>query len=230
MREKVKKRGSDKKISTKKSVVSRSKVYAQIDWEKASKLFQQVSSPSATQHAYPSVKELLHIVAKAGTIGLIFAFPGAAPVLSNLVLGKNSYSRWRTKQIVDQMEKRKLVSTKYNEDGSVTVTITKNGMSRALTYQLETMQLVKPKKWDRRWRLVIFDIPEKYKRVRDLFRMRLKQLGLYCLQESVYVSPFPCFKEIEFLRQLYAIVITVRYLLVEKIEDDEELKSFFELG
>lgn len=204
-------------------------LYANIDWEKASRLFQQTSQATTAKHTYPPVKDLLKILAGVGAVGLILAFPGAAPAIGSLVLGKNSYGRWQTKQIIGQMTKRKLVAVQNNSNGSVTVKITREGMSRALTYQLESMEIKKPKKWDKRWRLVIFDIPEKYRRARDMFRIRLRQLGLCLLQESVYIHPYPCANEIDFLRELYGIPVRVRYLLVEKTEDDEELKDHFDL-
>lgn len=216
------------KNKTNKKKVRELNPYTQIDWEKASKLFQQPII-SSQKHSFPPVKEILHVLAAAGAIGMIFAFPGAAPAIGSLVLGKDSYDRWRTKKIITQLKKQKFITIKDNSDNTVTVRITKHGMVRALTYQLETMQLKKQKNWDKKWRLVIFDIPDKYKKVRDIFRIRLRQLSLYPLQESIYVSPYPCFNEIEFLRELYGISFTVKYLLVEKIEDDEELRKHFEL-
>lgn len=203
--------------------------YAQIDWDKSAKFFQKIPVSGAEKRTYPSVKQLLHLLAKASAIGMTFAFPGAAPALGSLVLGGQRYDRWRTKQIVSQMAKQKLVKIKEGNDGKVTVIITKNGLARALTYQLECMSIKKPKKWDKKWRVIIFDIPEKYRRVRDVFRMRLQQLGLHKLQESVFVYPYPCFEEIEFLRELYGVAFTVRYLLVEEIEDDRQLKYHFKL-
>lgn len=160
---------------------------------------------------------------------MIFAFPGAAPAIGSLMLGENSYSSWRAKKIFDQLEKQDYIETIYGDDGKVTVKITHKGKVRALTYQLEDMKLVKPKNWDNKWRVVAFDIPDRYKRIRDIFRMRLIQLGLYKLQESVYVSAYRCFDEVEFLRQLYGVAFTVRYLLVDKIEDDELIRRHFDL-
>jgi CRISPR-associated endonuclease Cas2 len=75
----------------------------------------------------------------------------------------------------------------------------------------------------------MFDVPNKYGKTRDVFRLRLEQLGLKKLQKSVYVSPYSCFQEVEFLRELYGIAITVQYLLVEQIEDDAFLKRQFNL-
>lgn len=202
--------------------------YTHIDWEKASKLFQQPII-SERMYSFPPVKHILHTLAKVGAIGMIFAFPGAAPAIGSLVLGENSYDRWKTRKIITRLKRQKFVTIKENPDNTVTVKITRQGMVRALTYQLETMQIKKPKSWDKKWRVVIFDIPEKYKKAREIFRIRLRQLNLYLLQDSVFVSPYPCFNEVEFLRELYGIPSTVKYLLVEKLEGDQELKEHFSL-
>lgn len=215
------------KNKTNKKKIRDPNPYAQIDWEKASRLFQRPILSSKKQ-SFPPVREILHTLAAVGAIGMIFAFPGAAPAIGSLVLGENSYGRWKTKKTIMQLKKQKFVTIKENTDDTVTVRITKQGIVRALTHQLDNMQLKKPGVWDKRWRVVIFDIPDKYKKVRDIFRMRLRQLNLYQLQESIYISPYPCFSEIEFLRELYGIPYTVKYLLVEKIEDDEELRQHFE--
>ncbi len=225
----MQKQNSTSKIKSGGEKVIRHTPYAKIDWEKAQVLFQK-PLPPAEKHSYPAVKNLLHILAAAGTIGLIFAFPGAAPVLGSLILGNQSHDRWKTKQVLKRLAKQKFLKIKENNNNTVTVTITKQGMLRALTYNLESMRLERSKKWDKKWRVVIFDIPEKYKRVRDVFRQRLQQLGLYQLQDSVYVSPDKCFDEIEFLRELYGVAFTVQYLLVEKLENDSFLERHFELS
>lgn len=204
-------------------------VYSNIDWEKATALFQNTGSVSPRKTVFPSTKQVLHFLAAAGSIGLIFAFPGAAPAIGKLVLGEEEYTPWKMKKTIGQFRKQNFVTVEENSNGSTTVKITKKGLSKALTYRLDAMEIKKPKKWDRKWRVVIFDIPEKYKGLRDVFRGRLRQLDLHLLQESVYVSPYPCFNEIEFLRELYGVAVKVRYLLVEKLEDDEEIKSYFSL-
>ncbi|MBI5451859.1 hypothetical protein HY945_00165 [Candidatus Gottesmanbacteria bacterium] len=204
--------------------------YANIDWEKASALFKKDKNITGGKGKLPSTKDILKILAGVGAIGMVFIFPGAAPALGALVLGQKQYTRWQTKQVISGLGKRKYVKIEYLDDGRVRVKITKRGFVRALTYEIESMHLNKPKIWDRRWRVVIFDIPKKYGRVRDLFRMRIRQLGLYQLQESVYVSPTPCFNEIEFLRELYGVSFTVQYLLVERLEDDQYLRDHFELS
>ena len=46
------------------------------------------------------------------------------------------------------------------------------------------------KKWDKKWRAVIFDIEEASKQARERFRSKLKELGFGMLQESVFISPY----------------------------------------
>ncbi|MBI4067131.1 CRISPR-associated endonuclease Cas2 [Candidatus Gottesmanbacteria bacterium] len=217
-------------IKVRKKRVSVANPYAHIDWEKAAKIFKQPVEEEKKETLYPKVRTLLKVLAAAGVLGLVFAFPGAGPAIGLTLIGGGKFSRWRTKSVLTQMAKQKYVTIKEQDDGTVKVTIRKNGRIKALNYQLETMKQVKPKKWDKRWRLVAFDIPNKYKRVRDIFRLRLEQLGLYRLQESLYVSPYPCFEEVEFLRELYGVAFTVQYIIAQQIEDDGSLRTHFELS
>lgn len=47
------------------------------------------------------------------------------------------------------------------------------------------------RKWDGRWRLVIFDIPEKKRGERDVLRVTLHRLRFAQLQKSIWVSAHP---------------------------------------
>jgi DNA-binding transcriptional regulator PaaX len=60
-----------------------------------------------------------------------------------------------------------------------------------LTRQVETTLTLIKKPWDGKWRLVIFDIPEKERRIRSLIRSKLRELGLAPIQRSVWISPLP---------------------------------------
>jgi phenylacetic acid degradation operon negative regulatory protein len=51
--------------------------------------------------------------------------------------------------------------------------------------------------WDKKWRLLVFDIEEAKRRVRDNFRTKLYELGFGQLQKSVYISAHPIEEEME---------------------------------
>ena len=85
----------------------------------------------------------------------------------------------------------------------------------------------KPKKWDGKWRLVLFDIPEKDRVFRDILRKHLKTLKFRKLQHSVFVSPYPFEKPILELVRLYSAEKYVRVISAMKIDNEKNLKKYF---
>lgn len=53
------------------------------------------------------------------------------------------------------------------------------------------------KDWDGKWRVVIFDIPEEKRIIRNLFRRNLKKWGFKHLQKSVWISKRNVFDKLE---------------------------------
>jgi len=53
------------------------------------------------------------------------------------------------------------------------------------------------KRWNKHWVIVIFDIEEKSKAVRERFRNKLKSLGFGMLQKSIWISPLPIGKDMK---------------------------------
>ncbi len=66
--------------------------------------------------------------------------------------------------------------------------LTDQGKSQALRIKMRQDDEV----WDGKWRLVIWDIPEKRRKARDLFRHQLKLLGFTMIQKSVWASKKDC--------------------------------------
>ncbi|MEK7567860.1 MAG: hypothetical protein AAB513_02995 [Patescibacteria group bacterium] len=132
-------------------------------------------------------------------------------------------------QAVNSLYKSNLISHKDNPDGTTTVFLSKKGKEIALTYNLDKISISKPKKWDNKWRMVTFDIPEKFRRTRDALRFHLKRMEFFEYQKSIFVTPYPCIKEIEYLREFYRIKPYVRILLVEKLDNAPHLRKHFNL-
>lgn len=58
------------------------------------------------------------------------------------------------------------------------------------------------KTWDKKWRIVVFDINDKEKSKRESLRRKLLSLGFGKLQESVYISPLDVLFDLgEFLKE-----------------------------
>jgi len=109
------------------------------------------------------------------------------------------------------------------------VKITAEGKTELLKFDLDNLEIKRLKTWDKQWRMVIFDIPNNKRRRREIFREKLKSLGFYQFQESVFIIPFPCEKEIQYLREIYGIPNEVKFILARKVENDLELRRMYGL-
>lgn len=126
--------------------------------------------------------------------------------------------------------RHKLITEQKNSDGSLSLVLTPRGKQQATLGQLLGIKIKKPKRWDTLWRVVLFDIPEKHKKFRDIFRSHLKAVGFHELQHSVFVFPFPCEKEILSLVKLYRAESYVRFITAKDIDNEKLLKKKFSLN
>jgi len=96
--------------------------------------------------------------------------------------------------------------------------------------QIDDLEIAKQKKWDKKWRLVIFDIAQIKKIYREAFRGKLKDLGFRSLQKSVWVHPYECQVEIELLKDFFGLSDKeLRLIVAQSIGIDEEFKKEFRL-
>lgn len=78
------------------------------------------------------------------------------------------------------------------------------------------------KKWDGRWRVVVFDICEKSRPKRDRLRWRLETLGFGMLQKSVWINPYKVGKEVKETLTLEGIIKGVVVFEGERIFGEDE--------
>jgi len=76
---------------------------------------------------------------------------------------------------------------------------------------------------------VIFDIPDRFKKAREALRKKLKDLGFIKLQESVFVLPYECENEINFIIEVFLIRSFVRFIRVKSFTNEEQVRLGFEL-
>ncbi|HCR42009.1 TPA: hypothetical protein DIV45_01425 [Patescibacteria group bacterium] len=153
-------------------------------------------------------RDILLGIAGVGGILLITAIaPGAIGVLAPLL--KKKYKKNTLKPSYLQNKFRELNQQGLimigEQNGQIKISLTKEGKRKVLSYQIDNMQLKKPNKWDGQWRIVVFDIPERIKKHRDTFRRKLIDLEFERIQDSVWISKYPCREEIDFLAHLFEI-------------------------
>lgn len=127
------------------------------------------------------------------------------------------------------LAREKLIEENHLPDGSCKLTLTKKGQWQAKRLSLlgSTIKFKAPKKWDGKWRIVLFDIPEKDRAFRDILRAHLKELKFRKMQQSVFVSPHPFEQPILELIEIYEARVHVRVVTAQKIDNEETLKKIF---
>ncbi|MFA6006659.1 MAG: hypothetical protein WC764_02965 [Candidatus Paceibacterota bacterium] len=128
---------------------------------------------------------------------------------------------------LDKLKLRGYVEVVKGKD-SYKMAMTRDGASYRLKRMYNALTLNQEKKWDKKWRMVLFDIPEPLKPARDALRTKLKKLGFKEFQKSVFVFPYPCEEEVNFVLNYHEISEYV-YLLESRIQPDNKLKEKFGL-
>lgn len=162
-----------------------------------------------------------------------------AGVLSAAVLAPNVL--WSMKKLGLQLHKRQIESIKRSQQSLVNrgllkisgehVSITSKGrayLNKCLALG-EAHKLNINKKWDKRWRILIFDIPETRRYDRDNIRHSLISMGFLKLQNSVWVFPYDCENIVSLLKADAEIGDNMLYIIANSIENEEEIKKYFNL-
>ena len=100
-----------------------------------------------------------------------------------------------------RLSHEKLLEEKTLADGSFKLTLTPEGKKQAelLSFFGNSIKFKRPKEWDGKWRIVMFDIPESKRHARSAVSRKIKEFGMYPIQKSVFVSPYRCKDEIDFI-------------------------------
>lgn len=176
-------------------------------------------------------KELMLGILKTGAIlGLAVFAPNALKLFKNFGKDKrwSEYYPSSLERLTKRLYRRGLVEIKY-KNGSPVVQISEKGKMEILEYDLGRMTIVKPNVWDGKWRIVMFDISEKYKKTRDIVRSKLQELGFYPYQESVFIYPYACEKEIKYIREVLSVPHAIKMIRADRVENEQDLRRVFKI-
>ena len=160
----------------------------------------------------------------------VFA-PNALKLLKGIDpnLAKKRKPAYRIQQAATRLEQRKLLARRLTKDGWK-IQLTPAGAKYAnRLHNAERILIKKPRKWDGRWRIVIFDVWERRRAVRDQLRRMLVKAGFRRVQDSVWVYPYDCEELLTFLRADLRLGKGILYIIAEGIENDRQLRQWFGL-
>ncbi len=172
----------------------------------------------------------MRFLALGGILTAAVMAPGAVQAFRFLLKDKN-YVSWRkfnqsrARQYIYYLSKRGMIRR-----SGTRIKLTKKGKKKIEKYDFEKIVLRHSEKWDGKWRVVIFDIPEAKKKARDALGKKFKRLGMQQLQKSVFVFPFDCKKEIDFVADFFGVERSVFYLESKIYEVEQDLKKNFNLN
>jgi DNA-binding transcriptional regulator PaaX len=138
-----------------------------------------------------------------------------------------SFKTTQLSQALYLLKKRKIINVRKS-GGKTIVELTEKGKKRKLQYDLDNLIIPKREKWDKKWRFLMFDIPESKKSAREALREKLKELGFFQFQKSIWIYPYPCAEEIDFISEVFAVAPYINLLTVQ-LEEDEPLRLKFKL-
>src|SRR3990167_865170 len=111
-----------------------------------------------------ATKQKILLLLSAGVVFCLSRSPkNYFKILGNLPSAWQEKDKNKLYPAVREFYNERLIDFKENKDGLVTIIITKEGEKKALKFKIDEMEIKKLAKWDGEWRIVIFDIPERFK-------------------------------------------------------------------
>jgi DNA-binding transcriptional regulator PaaX len=110
--------------------------------------------------------------------------------------------------------------------------LTKDGERKAFFAYLDAKSSkykAKKQTWDKKWRIIFFDIPEEKRHLRDYLRTILRAIGFKEFQKSIWIYPYkiPLFlKDLLFEERIKQYT---RFVTTYDIEYDKDIKKMFKL-
>ena len=177
----------------------------------------------------PTTKKVLLLLAGGLALGLTRSPKQYFRLVKELGYEWQKINRKKLNESIKTLYQNKMISMVENENGTINMIINDAGKKKTLVYNLDEIKINKSKTWDNLWRVIIFDIPEKYKPTREALRQKLRELNFYKLQKSIFVMPYECKNEIDFIIEVFQIRPWVRYIVAKHIDNELHLKKHFGL-
>ncbi len=174
-------------------------------------------------------RTVLGVVAIAGIIGIGMVAPNVLQLLPYTPLFR-AQRRNYVNSVVGRCIERGLLKREEKHGIGTVLRLTPKGEALLTRYQLKEITIPKPKRWDKKYRIIIFDIKEARRSTRNMLRMELLRLGFIRLQHSVWVHPYECQEVVILLKANLHIGKDVLYIIADSVENDRWLKEEFGLA
>lgn len=157
-------------------------------------------------------RNALKALAYAGALSTAIVAPNSTALIDKYMKHMDKKSARKT---LSHLKYKKLIEVR-EKNGEFQYRLTGKGRDRFEKTVIDEMSISIPTRWDKKWRAVLFDIPVTQDTKRKLFLHKLRALNFYKLQDSVWIHPFECEKEVGALINYLELEKYVSFLVVEK--------------
>ena len=169
-------------------------------------------------------KIILQTVATAGVLGVALLAPNALRAIKQLGILPTKRQREYIRESRERLLRQGLLTY---DDGSLR--LTNKGEKMLDSFAAHNYQIHKPKRWDKKWRILIFDIPERRKSTREKIRRILSSIGFVRVQDSVWLYPYDCEDIVMLFKTDLRINKEMLYMIVDVLESDKIFRKHFSL-
>ncbi|OGG79963.1 hypothetical protein A3A39_01100 [Candidatus Kaiserbacteria bacterium RIFCSPLOWO2_01_FULL_54_13] len=175
------------------------------------------------------------LVAGSITVALSAApvFVIALGALGYMLKAEDKTRRKKLNQYGNYLKRRKYITLQQVSKNQVRISLTPSGEQRALGARARRLlgtPVNRPRTWDFKWRLILFDIAAEERAKRNAFREFIRRIGAVMLQKSVWIHPFDCAEHIELLREYFSLSESeLRLVVAERVGEDRLLRRHFNL-
>lgn len=174
-------------------------------------------------------KGILVLLAVAGVVTVAAVAPNVFAAFGKFGR-RRFYEKKQFSKATSYLKEKKFIKIEGDKKDGYRLRLTRSGIDTLLVHAFGDLKVRPQEKWDGIWRVVLSDIPDDCKVARDALRRRLKALGFYQLQKSVFVIPHLCKEEIDFLNTIYGTAPYMRYIETKTLMHDRDLKDYFSLS
>lgn len=164
--------------------------------------------------------------------GMVYIVASSPRFTLNLMKKLKNGQKYKRKKVYDAFYRLRKDGCIYMErkNHRVSIKLTEKGRKKANWMQINELKIKKPKKWDGKWRIVMFDISQLKNFYREIFRGKIKELGFCQIQKSVWVFPYKCKDEINLLKDFLGLKDKeVRLVISSDIGKENWLREKFKI-
>jgi len=182
-----------------------------------------------------SKKELMIALLMGGGVIVVSmvspALLAAAIPMSIVIKDNDKKSKKKLRDSFNALRRDGLIQVHVNKKNT-SIILTEKGKYSATKHHLNS-SISKPcglQKWDKKWRILIFDIPSDKRVVRDALRHLIKKLGMHQLQKSVWIYPYNCSEQVNFLKNFLELNDNeLRLIVSSNIGEDRKIRKDFHI-